>query len=118
MSLTTAFTEKYKWTGPYGMEFPCLISIVGQPSSGKTHFTLSLLKSIKGNFDEIIAYLGTRDCTEQFLSLAEKKKNPVVKILHSYDEKDLEAYIDKLEEEQEERRRLDSKRRVIGKGSP
>ena len=40
MSLTTAFTEKYKWTGPYGMEFPCLISIVGQPSSGKTHFTL------------------------------------------------------------------------------
>lgn len=101
--LTTAFTEKYKWTSLYGMEFPCLISVVGQPSSGKTHFTLNLLNSIKDKFTEIIAYLGTRDSSEQFLKLMSKDKKPIVKILYTYNEADLKSYIDKLEKEQESR---------------
>ena len=45
-------------------------------------------------------YLGAKDSAPAFLDLVEKNKNPVIKILFNYDEKDLNEYCQKLEDKQ------------------
>jgi hypothetical protein len=98
----TAFSEKHKWIyEPLGLTFPCMISVIGRPNSGKTYFTLDLLSKIKNNFDEIIIYLGAKDTAPEFLKLVNKEtKKPVVKVLFKYSENDLRTFYKKLEDRQ------------------
>ena len=97
----TAFSEHHKFSSNlYNLEFPATILVYGEPKSGKTHFVLNLLKDIKQNFDEIVMYLGAKDSAPAFLDLIEKNKTPVIKILFTYDEKDLNEYCKRLEDKQ------------------
>lgn len=100
-NFVTAFSEHHKFnSGLYNLEFPATVLVYGEPKSGKTYFVLNLLKDIKHNFDEIIMYLGCKDSAPAFLDLVEKNKNPVIKILFNYDEKDLNEYCQRLEDKQ------------------
>jgi hypothetical protein len=101
MTHVTAFSEAHEWKDNFiGLTWPSIVTIYGTPKSGKTYFLLNLLKSIKGHFDEIVCYLGAKDATAKFLELAEKDKKPVIKILYTYDGKDLRSYYKKLEDTQ------------------
>jgi len=100
-NFVTAFSEHHKFNSNlYKLEFPATILVYGEPKSGKTYFVLNLLKDIKHHFDEIVMYLGAKDSAPAFLDLVEKNKNPVIKILFNYDEKDLNEYCQKLEDKQ------------------
>jgi len=99
----TAFSEAHEFKDTmFGLTWPAIVTIYGTPKSGKTYLLLHLLENVKHHFDEIVCYLGAKDATNTFLDLAPEKgkKGPSVKILYSYDEKDLRNYYKKLEDTQ------------------
>ena len=100
--MITAYSDNNKvYHQIYELCSPFSAVIYGIPNSGKTYFLQNLIRNIKHDFDEIIIYLGAKDTANSFLQLVNKEeKKPVMKILFSYDEKNVREYIKKLENNQ------------------